>query len=455
MIKQHRNTLFGKIFVVLFVISFAVMTLSTLAATLASFSSYENEAEDALLAQAESCAQLLDGKTAEEIEASLQSYPLADLRTSLISKDGTVLYDNWADASGMENHAQREEFLQAQESGKSTIMRRSETIGTDTLYAAVKLNDGMVLRLAETRTSIGSFLSGMTLQLGISLGLIIFLSFVFSRWLTHRIMRPLKEVNLTNPLDNDVYEEMRPMLHRVDEQRRELKRQNAELERAVEARREFTGNVSHEMKTPLQVIGGYAELMEYGATKPEDNARFAALIRKEAAHMRGLIDDVLTLSRLDEQGDQSHDPIDLSAMCRSVISRLETTAAERKITFKADIQDGITIYGAESLAQQMVYNLVDNAVRYNRDGGRVTVALNKTTDGITLSISDQGKGVPEEYRERIFERFYRVDASHSRETGGTGLGLAIVKHSVASLGGTVSVDDAPGGGARFVVTFPY
>ena len=244
------------------------------------------------------------------------------------------------------------------------------------------------------------------------------------------------------------------MLYRVDEQRRELKRQNAELERAVEARREFTGNVSHEMKTPLQVIGGYAELMEYGATKPEDNARFAALIRKEAAHMRGLIDDVLTLSRLDEQGDQSHDPIDLSGVCRSVISRLESTASERRISFSVSIEEGVVIYGAESLAQQLIYNLIDNAVRYNRDGGVVSVDLSKAKDEAVFTVSDQGKGIPEEYRERIFERFYRVDASHSRETGGTGLGLAIVKHSVASLGGSVTVGDAPGGGAKFTVTFP-
>ncbi len=450
----RRNTLFSKIFVVLFAISFAVMALSTLAATFASFSSYENEAESTLLAQTESCAKLLKGKSAAEIEESLQGYPLADLRVTLIQKDGTVLYDNWANASTMENHSQREEFIEAQESGTASLMRRSETIGSDTLYAAVSLDDGMVLRLAETRTSMGSFLSGMTLQLGICLGIIICLSFALSRLLTRRITRPLKEVDLTNPLDNDVYEEMRPMLYRVDEQRRELKRQNAELERAVEARREFTGNVSHEMKTPLQVIGGYAELMEYGATKPEDNARFAALIRKEAAHMRGLIDDVLTLSRLDEQGDQSHDPIDLSGVCRNVISRLESTASERRISFSVNIEEGLVIYGAESLAQQLVYNLIDNAVRYNRDGGVVSVDLRKAKDEAVFTVSDQGKGIPEEYRERIFERFYRVDASHSRETGGTGLGLAIVKHSVASLGGTVTVGDAPGGGAKFTVTFP-
>ena len=479
---RHHSTLFGKIFGVLFAVSFLVMATSTFAATAASFSSYENEAARALLSETDSYAHLLKGKTSQQMGSFMGSLPLDDTRCTLIDKDGKVFYDNWADPSTMENHASRDEVAQARNQGQASVMRRSETMGSDTLYAAVQLNDGIVLRLAETRTSMASFLSGMTLQLGVSLGIIVFLSFLVSSLLTSRIIRPLRQIDLSHPLDNNVYQEMRPLLKRVDDQRCELERQNAELERAMEARREFTGNVSHEMKTPLQVISGYAELMQYGVVKPEDNARFAGLIVEEAGRMRELIDDVLTLSRLDEQGDRASDPVDLAPVCESVVDRLRPAAEERDIRIDLDVDKGLVVLGAQSLAQQLVYNLVDNAVRYNRDGGKVTVGLHKRTAaevgakpdargvvalpgdaGLSavagasfaeLSVSDQGKGVPEEYRTRIFERFFRVDASHSRETGGTGLGLAIVKHAVASFGGSVCVGDAEGGGARFVVLIP-
>lgn len=467
MLKFGRDTLFGKIFAVLFAISFVVMASSTFAATTASFSSYENEAENALLSQTNSFANLLKDKTDEERLAFLDKIPMADVRCTLIARDGTVLYDNWADPKKMGNHASRQEVVQALTQGSASTMRRSETVGQDTLYAAIQLDNGEVLRLAETRTSMASFLGGMTVQLGISLGVIVFLSFLASSLLTARITRPLRHIDLSHPLDNDVYQEMRPLLARVDEQRCELECQNAELERAMEARREFTGNVSHEMKTPLQVIGGYAELMEYGVVKPEDNARFAGLIREEATRMRELIDDVLTLSRLDEQGQQKLDPVDLSVVCRSVVDRLGSAAAEREMKIDLDVDDNVIVLGAASLAQQMVYNLVDNAVRYNREGGVISVSLRALTDveptgagaskakgTVELVVSDQGRGIPEEYRSRIFERFYRVDVSHSRETGGTGLGLAIVKHAVCAFGGQVSVDDAPGGGARFTVRIP-
>ena len=212
------------------------------------------------------------------------------------------------------------------------------------------------------------------------------------------------------------------------------------------------------MKTPLQVIGGYAELMEAGVVPAQDVPRFAGLIRTEASSMRTLIDDVLTLSRLDEQGagqgQEQGDPVDLAQVCRRVAERLTPRAQERGETIQLACRGSHIVRASASLAEQMVYNLVDNAVRYNREGGLVLVAVTSDDANVELEVSDEGTGIPPELRERVFERFYRVDASRSRETGGTGLGLAIVKHAVETMGGTVSIDDSPCGGARFIVKLP-
>lgn len=450
-----RKTLAGRIFAVLFLFSLAVTFAATVAATALSFTVYEREAEELLLSQATSYAEGMRGLDGEEAMVSaLESIPFVDTRCTLVAADGTVLFDNYAEPSAMDNHALREEIVAAKESGKVAVLRRSDTMGSDTLYAAALVGDGVVLRLAETRTSLASFLGGLIWQLGATLVIIFLLSLLVARVLTALIIRPLRELDLQHPLENDAYLELQPLLQRVDAQRSELEAQNRELERAVALRREFTGNVSHEMKSPLQVIGGYAELIESGLVAPDDIPRFAGLIRSESQTMRELIDDVLSLSRLDEHVQGGCVPVDLAALCSRSVQRLEAAAEERGESIKTLLQPGLEVLADPAMAEQMVYNLVSNAIKYNREGGMVLVQLSSEGESAVISVADEGPGVPEDQRERVFERFYRIDASRSRETGGTGLGLAIVKHAAESLGGSVCVKDSKLGGAEFLVTLP-
>ena len=289
------QTLRGRIFAVLFALSLIVMISVTIATTSASFTSYEKEAEELLLSQTATCAHELEGKDADAACEALDDMPFVNTRCTLVAEDGTVLFDNYADPAGMDNHANREEIVAARTSGQAAVMRRSQTLGSDALYAAAPLDDGMVLRLAETRASLASFLGGMAAQLVISLIVIIVLSFVVARLLTRMIVRPLRDVDLKyteGPPEKGVYGEIQPLLDHIESQRKELEDKNAEMERAVVLRREFTGNVSHEMKTPLQVIGGYAELMENGMVAPEDVPRFAGLIRDESESRGARNDDV-------------------------------------------------------------------------------------------------------------------------------------------------------------------
>ena len=262
-------------------------------------------------------------------------------------------------------------------------------------------------------------------------------------------------MSLEDPLASEAYAEVEPLLDRIDVQRRELLEQNSELEQAVNVRREFTGNVSHEMKSPLQVIGGYAELIESGITSPEDTKRFAGLIRSEAQSMRTLIDDVLLLSKLDEgAGGGALLEIDLASACERAIDRLEPAAAARKVHVRLKLQEGVVVLGSLTLVEQIVYNLVDNAIRYGKEHGEVLVETYVAGELVKLVVSDDGAGIPPEARERVFERFYRVDTSRSRDMGGTGLGLAIVKHAAESMNGVVSVGKSVLGGARFEVSLP-
>ena len=269
-----------------------------------------------------------------------------------------------------------------------------------------------------------------------------------------KIASPLVDVDLEDPLSCDAHAEVMPLLERVSVQKLELMEKNEKLQSAVNMRREFTGNVSHEMKSPLQVIGGYAELIESGVAKEEDARRFAGLISSEAHAMRTLIDDVLTLSRLDEMQVDSASTFDMVAAFGSASARLESLAQARNVQVTIHGVERALVCGSSSLAEQMAYNLIDNAIRYGSEGGVIDVEV--VLDGalVKASVSDEGPGVPAETRERIFERFFRVDTSRSRETGGTGLGLPIVKHAALSMGGEVIADESPLGGLLVAVQLP-
>lgn len=447
-----------RLLVALFVVSAALSTAMAIAVTAMCYHTTERDADNALAAQAEDIASHMPAGTPDEEAAWFSALPFGDLRGTLIAADGTVLYDSQADASAMENHNNRSEVVSAREKGEATVSRYSMTLGTDTLYAAVALPDGTVVRVGETRHSLTAFLGTMSPAVLVVLLFSVIIAFVVAQLLTKRIMKPFEEIELVErPPSADMYVEMQPLLDRITEQRRELVKSNQELRRAANARREFTGNVTHEMKTPLQVIGGYAELMRDGIANPEDYQRFAGLICDEEQSMRALVDDVLTLSHLDEGSimESGAEPVDLVQVAKHVMARLHPKSVDNEVSVRVEGPDEVIVQGNAGLLEQMLYNLVDNAIRYcGSENGQVVIRFKQDDEWTTMAVDDNGPGVPVEARKRVFERFYRVDVSRSRETGGTGLGLAIVKHAAEAHGGTVHIETSSLGGASFVVTLP-
>lgn len=447
------KTLAGTIFKDVLGFTVTIVMVLLVCASLLSYWAMEREAEGRLMAEAEAVAELLG--TADYSEGLFEYQFAGPVRYTLIAEDGTVLMDSETEASSLENHGGRPEVAEAARDGHATAIRYSETIGTDTVYAAIRLDDGSVLRLSEDRTSALSFVRQMTAPIVVILVVVIALAYVVATRITRHIMRPIDALNFADVLKNDVYREMMPLLERIDEQQAQLKEQNIELARAENLRREFSANVSHEMKTPLQVISGYAELMKNDMVQPSDRQKFATLIYEEAQAMRSLINDVLTISRLDEIGINGNDMecVDLFKVANVVAARLGAVAESDGISIEV-VGGSARILGAPTLAEEMIYNLVENGVRYNRPNGSVTVDVRDTGHGVEVRVSDTGPGIPEEYREKVFERFFRLEKSRSKATGGTGLGLAIVKHAVQFHGGMISVESAMGEGTTFIMRFP-
>ena len=451
--SNHVKSMSGRIFSSMLAFVLMVLIVFTGVITAIFFNSYERSATSALEHQAEHVAYEAAGVDLATCVALLDVQSDA-VRYTLVGPDGAVLYDNEADPATMGNHAERPEVKAASEAGKASSSRFSETLSTDTLYAAVRLPDDSVLRLSETRHSIMAFLQEL---LGPILALLLVaavLCYFVSRLLARKIMQPINALDFREPLHNDIYEEMNPLLVRIDDQQRQLIVQNTELAQAHNMRRDFSSNVSHEMKTPLQVISGYAELLRNGVVADEDKQRFASLIYDEAQSMRLLIDDVLTLSRLDESAlDDTAVRIDLFTSAISMSERLDSLAKEASIT--VSVQGKPTwIMGNQTLAEEMLYNLIENGIRYNTPEGSVCVEVGSEGGQACVRVSDTGPGISKDCREKIFERFFRIDKSRSKKTGGTGLGLAIVKHAVIYHKGTIDVLDAPSGGTTFEVRIP-
>lgn len=463
------------------VLAFALAVMLVLSVVLTSvfYWSHEADAERDLAYQARDAAANLNQTDSAANIPALEAQFSGLVRYTLIASDGTVLYDSaTADVGSLENHASRPEVADADTLGEGAVSRYSATLGTDTIYAAVKLEDGSIVRLSETRESMASFLVSLMLPELIAFAVIAVLAFYLSRLLTKRVMKPIDALDLSEPLENEVYEEMVPLLLRIDEQQGQLKEQNRELARAENMRRDFSANVSHEMKTPLTVIAGYAELMKGGLVPQQDTQKIASLIYDESQAMRQLINDVLTLSRLDESsfGAATDAAVSLQEVSRRVALRLQPFAKERGVTVFARGKE-VRIRGSEILVEEMLYNLVENGIRYNAAGGSVSIdiarelcqrdsgkdgasethsqqAVSGACEQAVIRVSDTGPGIPREEQEKIFERFYRMEKSRSKETGGTGLGLAIVKHAVMQLGGTIEVESEMGEGAVFVLRFP-
>lgn len=483
----------------------------------------------------------------------------SNVRITLIDKDGIVLFDNQAEAKTLENHAMRQEIMEAVAVGAGEAERFSDTLDKTTYYYAVRLEDGKILRLARTIDSIYKSVLQMLPIMGGIVIVVAFLASIVARRVTFNLIKPLDQVNLDEPLDNETYDELAPFLTRIAKQKRQLSKNLKKLrgkqeeltiitnnmneglvllngqqnvlfinesaakifgfrakevigrniltvDRAQEVqdllqkvsqagkgeglyekdrhfyqlsgssvngsgsviliydvtekmtaeklRREFSANVSHELKTPLQSILGYAEIMKNGLVKDEDKQRFLERIHAEAGNMIELIQNIMELSRLDENKtlDEFED-VDLLKLAQSVTLRLKHKAQTKGVTLNVS-GSSACVCGVQSILSEVLYNLVDNSIKYNKDNGKVDVKVQDGSEDVTVSVSDTGIGIGAADRERVFERFYRADKSHSKEIGGTGLGLSIVKHGVLFHKGRVELESEPGVGTTITFVLP-
>lgn len=368
-------------------------------------------------------------------------------RVTQIDENGDVLYDTRRDSSTLENHSGRKEVREALAEGEGEDVRMSDTVGQEMYYYALLLDDGTVLRASKSmdglvRTALGN----LPVMAGLA-AIMLILAYFMAKWQTRRLVKPIYDLDLEHPLDNETYDELTPFLEAMD-------RQNKEKEAVSNMRKEFSANVSHELKTPLTSISGYAEIMKNGMVRPQDIPLFSERIYKEARRLITLVEDIIKLSKLDEESvELEKQDVDLYELTREIISRLSPQASQKSIRMEVT-GEPVKYFGIRQILDEMIYNVCENAVKYNVDNGRVSVWVGNTLEGPKVTVSDTGIGIPKEHHERIFERFYRVDKSHSKERGGTGLGLSIVKHGALLHGAKVTVDSMPGRGTKIEMQFP-
>ena len=507
--------------------------------------------------------QLSFASTAVEDEGIeyLKNVESGEYRLTLIDTDGTVLYDTGADAASMENHSDRREFQEAFLSGYGESHRYSRTLTEQTYYFAKKLSDDRVLRISTSQVTIVSLLLGMLQPLLVIAFLAILLSVFLAKRASLNLVKPLNNLDLNDPLSNDVYEELSPLLRHMAQQNKQIALQMDELSRsqnefnaitsnmseglivlnkdgvvvslntaarkifeaeedsigkdfltidrtpeisraiketlsgkkqeleyekdgrnydlcinqivekdevigvlllaidntekiqAEQNRREFTANVSHELKTPLQSIIGSADLIESGLVKPEDMPRFIGHIKTDAARLVSLVSDIIRLSQLDENTEMNWENVDALSVAKEALEMVGPIAESRNISLTIKGEPA-PLTSVHKLLYDIIYNLCDNAVKYNKEGGFVKVNVKTAGDKVQVAVSDNGVGIAPADQSRVFERFYQVDKSHSRESGGTGLGLSIVKHAVAYLKGSISLESTLGKGTTITVSFP-
>ncbi len=542
--------------------SIFITALAVLMATLAIITSFlYNYFTDIQINQLKDELSIASVGTEQSGEAYLENLKSDNFRLTWVANDGTVLFDSQADKSEMDNHLGREEISEALENGNGSSSRYSATLTEETLYEAVLLSDGTVLRISVNRASGLTLLLGMLYPVIIVIIIAVIISAMLAHKMSRKIIEPLNKLDLDNPTENDAYDELTPLLSRIHKQNIKIEHKAAELNRkkdefelitknmreglvlldknksiltinssamdifgtdekcvgnefltinrrhditsaiekalknghaeiraklsereyqfdisrietdgetvgavilafditeqsdAERLRREFTANVSHELKTPLQTITGSAELIENGLVKSEDMPRFVGHIREEATRLVTLVEDIIRLSQLDEQSEMPRDKVSLYDIAGEVCGTLRDSADKKDIALTVTGDSG-NVFGVKHLLFEVIYNLCDNGIKYTPDGGKVEVNISETKKEITLTISDNGIGIPTEHQPRIFERFYRVDKSHSKKSGGTGLGLSIVKHAVQYHGGKISLQSEENKGTTITVILP-
>lgn len=371
----------------------------------------------------------------------------ANTRITWISAEGTVLYDSTEDEHTFENHKNRPEVKKAFAKGEGEDIRKSDTIGEEMCYYAEKMSDGTVLRVSRTMNSaMKSAFHILPFMIFLALIMIV-TAWLLSKWQIERLIRPINTLDLENPLEQEMYPELQPLLERIEQS-------NKEKEAVAAMRREFSANVSHELKTPLTSISGYAEIMKDGLVRPEDMQHFSEKIYQEASRLITLVEDIIKLSRLDEgRVELEKEEVDLYELSREIVSRLAPQAVKNRVRLELT-GESVKYTGIRQILDEMIYNITENAIKYNNPGGKVSVWAGNTLQGKKVVVTDNGIGIPEAQIDRIFERFYRVDKSHSKERGGTGLGLSIVKHGVMLHHGEVHVESKLGEGTRIELVFP-
>ncbi len=374
----------------------------------------------------------------------------AELRVTWIDTDGTVLFDNDTDAANMENHADRPEVMAALENGNGKSVRNSATMNMNTFYYAVLLDNGTVLRVAMEARNVFSVSLVFIPVVILILVLIIVVCILLAHVLTKQLVKPIEEMaeNLDGTSNAKVYKELRPFLNTI-------RTQHEDILAAAMSRQDFTANVSHELKTPLTAISGYAELIENQMATPEKQIYFAGEIRQNAQRLLSLINDIIRMSELDMQGRTSqvtYENFDLFEVAEECVNNLQVDAHKREVELRLEGQNCM-MHGNRDMIAELVENLVQNAIRYNNPKGHVIVTVKSKNEHPVLIVEDNGIGIPKDEQERVFERFYRVDKSRSKRTGGTGLGLAIVKHIVALHDATIHLQSELGKGTRITVKF--
>lgn len=372
-----------------------------------------------------------------------------NVRITLVAKDGTVIADSQESANKLGNHLNRQEIQQAIKNGEATVTRHSDTQGKKVYYFAKQLDNGNVLRVSTEAKSIGKFFSDYIIYIFLCIIVVIVAAVFVSMGITKSIVKPITQ--LGQSLDNiDKFksdEELKPLVNALLQQKKKQKMLDKQ-------KKQFTANVSHELKTPLTSIAGYAELIETGMAKPEDIKPFAGVIRKQALRLVNLSEDIIQLSQLEESDDEdmSFESVNLYEIAQRCVEALNINAINKGVTLNLTGEE-CYIRGKAQLVEELVYNLCDNAIRYNKENGNVTVTVTPLENGASVSVKDTGIGIQEKYQERILERFFRVDKSRSKATGGTGLGLAIVKHITQLHDAKLEISSEEGKGTEIIVTF--
>ena len=371
-----------------------------------------------------------------------------DLRITIIDADGTVVYDNEANDIEMDNHKDRPEIESALKNGEGSDVRKSSTLNKSTYYYAVLLDDGQVLRIAKEASSVWNiFIKVLPLILGIII-LMLFSVGIITHYITKSIVKPVEELanNIDEIKDIKTYKEIQPFIDTI-------KKQHEDIVKNSHVRQEFTANVSHELKTPLTSISGYSELIENGMATQEDTIRFAGEIHKSSQRLLTLINDIIELSELDSSESKvAMETVNIYDIAKNCVEMLKFNAKDHGVNLKFE-GTPCNITANKMMMEELVYNLLSNAIRYNREGGSATVRVNKILDRVNLEVLDTGIGISKENQKRIFERFYRVDKSRSKSTGGTGLGLEIVKHILIKHNAQLELESTEGKGTHITVIF--